>query len=127
MRVSLRIICMLLIVTVCFFYPSHSKAQFAVSVKVIAGKNEPVVSANVLLLQLKDSALVKGVITNHSGDYLFEKIPGGTYIISCTYSGFEPIYTKSFELTGSSRHFSMDTLKLLQKQVKLSDVTVVAK
>src|SRR5664279_5632810 len=67
------------------------------------------------------------VITNRTGDYLFEKIPGGNYIISCTYSGFESIYTKSFELTGSSPHFSMETLKLLQKQVKLNEVTVVVK
>ena len=127
MRVSLRIICILLIVTVCVCYTNRCKAQFAISGKVINEKNESVTNASVLLLQAKDSALVKGVITNHSGDYLFEKIPGGTYIISCTYSGFEPIYTKSFELTGSSHHFSIETLKLLQKQVKLSDVTVVAK
>jgi len=105
----------------------HAKAQFVISGKVVSEKNEAVTNANVLLLQSKDSTLVKGVITNHSGDYIFEKIPGGTYIISCTYSGFEPIYTKTFELTGSSTHFSLETLKLLQKQVKLTDVTVVAK
>ena len=128
MRVSLRINSgTSLTVTVCFFYTNHCKGQFAISGKVISEKNEPVTNANVLLLQLKDSVLVKGVITNHYGDYFFEKIPVGTYIISCTYSGFEPIYTKSLELTGNSHHFSMETVKLLQKQVKLSDVIVVAK
>ena len=98
MRVSLSVIRVVLMVTVCFFYSNRCKAQFAISGKVISEKNESVTNASVLLLQAKDSALIKGVITNHSGDYLFEKIPGGTYIISCTYSGFEPIYTSHLSL-----------------------------
>ena len=82
MRVSLRRICKFLIVTVCFFYTNRCEAQFAISGKVITEKNEPIPDAGVSLLQLKDSALVKGVITSHPGDYLFKEIPSGTYIIS---------------------------------------------
>jgi hypothetical protein len=117
----------ILLVIPCFFCSVYCNAQFTVSGTVINEKNEPVSDANVLLLRQKDSVLMKGVMTSHSGNYLFEKIPAGTYIISCTYTGFEPVYTKTFELAGNSHHFSMQNLKLIEKKVTLSDITVVAK
>ena len=43
---------------------------------------KPVQFANILLLKSTDSSLVKGMITDASGKYLFENISGGLYILS---------------------------------------------
>lgn len=110
-----------------FFCSVYCEAQYSISGKVINETNEPVTNADVLLLRAKDSVLVKGMISNHSGNYLFENITGGNYLISTTSSGFKPVYTKTFELKGNSYHFSVETVVLLKKNVELSKVTVIAK
>ncbi len=111
----------------CLFCSSYCDAQYSISGKIINETNGPVSNADVLLLRSKDSVLVKGMLTNHSGNYLFENIPGGNYLISCTYSGFKQSYTKSFELKGDLYNLSMETVMLLKKNVELSNVTVIAK
>lgn len=78
----------------CLFCSGYCEAQYSISGKVINETNEPAANADVLLLRAKDSVLVKGVITNHSGNYLFENIPGGNYLISSTFSGFKEVYTR---------------------------------
>ncbi|KAA9035940.1 TonB-dependent receptor [Ginsengibacter hankyongi] len=126
MRISAIVVRMLL-TAACFFYFGYCSAQFGISGKVVNENNEPVAGATVLLLQQRDSALVRGVITSHSGNYLFEKITAGLYFIRCSYTGFELLDSKPFELKGNKGNPGMELLKLLQKQVKLSDVKVVAK
>ncbi len=111
--------------SVLFFY--HCQAQSKIAGKVINVKGEPVPYANVLLLKLKDSSLVKGVMTNNSGAYLFEKIPQGKYLVTSTFSGFGQEYTRPFDITGSNNYVDLGSIKLLQKEVQLANVTVVTK
>lgn len=126
-RVSIRVIITGLALIFSISYPVRSLAQYSISGKVTGEKNDAFANANVLLLQAKDSVLVKGVITNHSGGYTFENIPGGKYLITCTFTGFGQLYTKPFELTGGYHNFSIETLQLSQKNVELSNVTIVAR
>lgn len=109
------------------FTVTNCCAQSKIYGKVINEKEEPVPYANVLLLKLKDSTLVKGVMTEHSGAYSFENIPAGKYIVTSTYTGFGQVYTGAFEITPDNNHIDLGVLKLFQKQVKLNDITVVAK
>lgn len=45
-------------------------------------KNKPLSYVTVLLLNSKDSSLVKGDYTNDKGEYKFEPVESGSYIIS---------------------------------------------
>src|SRR6185437_7486203 len=109
------------------FCAGYCEAQYRISGKVVNEANEPVANANALLLRDKDSLLVKGMITSTSGNYVFENIPAGNYLITSTFSGCKQVYTKSFELKGSSYNHSIETVMLLKKDVELSKETVIAK
>ncbi len=53
----------------------HSvSAQYRVYGKVIDSTGKPLPNANVLSLNSKDSALVKGMLTNEAGTFAFENI-----------------------------------------------------
>jgi hypothetical protein len=105
----------------------NCEAQSKIYGKVVNVKNEPIEYANILLLNSKDSSLVKGVMTAHPGTYSFENIPRGKYLVTLTYTGFAQVYTKPFEITESQNHIDLGTTKLEQKQVELASVTVLAK
>ena len=70
------------------FCSGYCEAQYIISGKVVNEANEPVANANALLLRDKDSLLVKGMITSTSGNYVFENIPAGNYLLTSTFSGY---------------------------------------
>ncbi len=111
----------------CFFCSVHCLAQYSISGEVVNEANEPLPNADVLLLQAKDSVLVKGVISSHSGNYSFKNIAPGKYLITSTFSGYNQVYTKALELKGNSYHLDMEAVMLLKKNVELRNVTVIAK
>lgn len=49
---------------------------------------EPLIGANVLLVDLK-GALIQGTVTDFNGDYCFTNIPEGSYTVEASYTGFE--------------------------------------
>ena len=82
--------------------------------------------ANVLLLNAKDSVLVKGMLTTETGIFSFENIIAGSYFISATYTGAKPVFTQTFEI-GVKNDIDIGIIRLEESSVVLADVTVVAK
>src|SRR6185369_17502857 len=72
------------------------KAQSKIHGKIVDSTGKPIINANVLLLNSKDSVLVKGMLTNDMGVYGFENIIAGNYLISATHTGIDPFYSKPF-------------------------------
>lgn len=60
--------------------------------KIIDAKNAPVDYASVLLLQASDSLLVKGDVTNATGDFIIEGIKPGAYLITAGGVGYKKTY-----------------------------------
>lgn len=104
-----------------------SFAQSKVAGKVFKANGEPLPNANVLLLNFKDSSLLKGVITEQTGGYLFLNIPSGKYFIKSTYTGFTQEYTSSFNLNNGDKQLDIAPLKLSESVEKLEDVNVLTK
>ena len=124
-RASFVIRALPLLLTIC--YCSSARAQTAVSGEVVNEKEEPVAGANILLMQSRDSSLVKGVISSASGNYSFEKINPGTYFIRCTFTDFEMIATPFFEVSSKEPNFTVATLQLVRKLVQLKAVKIAVK
>ena len=103
------------------------QAQSIIHGKVVDSNDKPISSANVLLLNSKDSALVKGMLTDDMGLYSFENIADGQYLISSTHTGVKPVYTSLITITGGQEKIDMGTVKLEESSVQLAAVTVVAK
>ncbi len=90
-----------------------------------AGKHLP--SANVLLLNPKDSSLIKGMITNAEGAYVFNKVATGKYIIASSFSGFKQQYTSLLNITNTNSEVNAGILKLIKVSEVLDKVTVTTK
>ncbi len=86
-------------------------------------ENTPVEFANVVILSLPDSGLVKGVITYTDGQYTASNIKPGNYYVKATYVGYRE-NGRSVEVLGEQKEVNVDTLYLTQKTEQLEDVTV---
>jgi len=91
--------------------------------KIINDAGQPLDFANILLLNPKDSSLVKGTISDSTGAFIFEMVENGSYLLSATMVGY-PVYRGSIEVT-SAQTVHLPTLQL-RGGVALSEVAVVA-
>lgn len=85
----------------------------------------PLSFANVLLLKVSDSTLVKGTITEENGQFLFENVSQGNYIISVSMIGFKSKSTELLNFDGNSK-MTLPTMAL-SEGVELDEVVVTSK
>ncbi len=89
-------------------------------------ENQKVDAATVSLLRAKDSSVVKLNVADKSGNYAFENVPAGRYLLLVTSVGFEKVYTETIDLTGSQT-ITIKPVQLVQQTKALAGVTVTSK
>lgn len=89
---------------------------------VTDASSEPMIQATVRLLAAKDSAFVKGTVTDTDGRYLFTGVKSGKYIIEASYVGYSPSYA---DVTVGSEKKRLDPIVLKESSVLLREVSVV--
>ena len=94
---------------------------------IIDSAGRPVINANVLLLNSKDSVLVKGILTSEGGLFSFENIKLGEYLITATHTGIRPIYTQPFQVSDKQENIDMGTIRLEESSIVIANVTVTTK
>lgn len=94
--------------------------------RVMQTGNKPVEFATITLLKAKDSSLVKGAIADINGQYEFEQIKQGKYLIAAAYVGMTKAYSKPFEIK-TSAPVTIETLSLGTDAKNLKEVNVTAK
>jgi outer membrane receptor protein involved in Fe transport len=116
-------------IAILFFcgFSATSFGQGKIVGKVLLANGQPLPNASVLLLKYKDSSLVKGIVSESTGNYFFAGIPSGRYLVTSSYSGYKQEYTAPFDLTVAGKSLDIGSLKLTEKIEKLSDVNVVIK
>ncbi|MEO6304984.1 MAG: TonB-dependent receptor, partial [Bacteroidia bacterium] len=85
--------------------------------------NVPMAYVPVALLDAKDSLVYKGVITNDSGVYYFDKITPGKYLIKIIVPGYAIKYSSSFELDNAS-NLQIPDLKISSAGINLNEIAV---
>ena len=100
-------------------------AQVTIHGFVKTPDNKPISGGSVLLMN-NDSLLEKGTISSASGDFSFENIQPGSYILSVSMSGFKPYYNNSFAVKGTA-DFDAGTFMLIKQSIELDAVTVISK
>ena len=78
---NLLALCLVLLTSFTALYAQ----EFELSGKVVNQVNDPLAFANVLLYRSSDSTQVQGVSANEEGDFLFEKVPAGLYLLRASY------------------------------------------
>jgi outer membrane receptor for ferrienterochelin and colicin len=107
------------------FMMPFSQAQNNISGKVQDIEGEPLSFANVLLLKTSDSTLIKGTMTEITGEFILDNIPPGKYTLSASMVGFESISTEQFDYDGNSK-MKIPTISL-NEGVALDEVVVTSK
>ncbi len=91
------------------------------------GNQQIIDAATAALLKSRDSSLVKSAVTDKVGNYKFENIKGGTYLISATSIGHTTVYSKTFTINNDTLSIILPILQLIRINKSLSAVTVTSK
>ena len=92
---------------------------------VLDEKSQPFPFVNVLLLQAKDSVLVKGLAADEQGKFAFDQIAAGKYLTLISMVGYQKAYSEPFNVKDAP--VNLPTVSLKSDIKSLSEVTVVAK
>lgn len=103
-----------------------SFAQSTITGHIQDENKQPVGYATVTLLKVADSALIKGAITNASGDYTFSGVPSGKYRVAASMIGLIRTYSTLIEVGDGHSTGKVATLVLKHNANQLSGVSVTA-
>lgn len=112
--------------TLCFLLlPFMAMAQqTSITGKVLdKTDNSPVMQASVLLLNLPDSTMVTGVVTDNNGIFSLKAKPGN-YVLKLSFVGYVP-YIKPLTLV-KNKPVNLGTIQLEEDAVALSEALVTA-
>lgn len=99
----------------------------SLSGSLVSPDNKPVEAATVQLLKEADKSLVKVAVTDKSGNFSFEKLPEGKFLVSITALGFSKITTDPVELNATENKVSLPAIALTHQATNaMSNVTVTA-
>ena len=110
-----------------FFYCSNIFCQYSISGKVTDAAGKPLMNANILLLHFKDSALIKGTVSNVAGSFNFTNIQAGTYLVSTSNIGFKDAYTSSVQPSATNASIDLGSISLEPAVTDLASVTILSK
>jgi outer membrane receptor protein involved in Fe transport len=102
-------------------------AQSTMQGTVMNESGQPLLNVNILLLQSKDSALVKGTVSNSDGSYLFTGIHSGSYLLGFTFAGYKQTYTIPYTVNNNRDEILVGETRLKEESKLLNNVTVMAK
>ncbi|MFD2202667.1 TonB-dependent receptor domain-containing protein [Shivajiella indica] len=112
-------------VTLLFFISFLGFSQGIIQGKVQDSQAKDMSFANVLLWNKPDSLMVKGVISDESGNFIFTEIPKGEYYVEVHILGYAKTHSPVFSFLGTEKN-NMATIILHQEDQNLEEVTVVA-
>ncbi len=84
-------------------------------------------AATISLLRSKDSAVVKTAITNKQGEFEFDKIVDGKYLIAISTVGYQNYFSEIVEINATNPVFKIPIISLAVAQKNLTEVTVSSK
>ena len=115
-----------LLLTLTFFFTFFPlNAQIGIiQGQLVDGKGVVLEYVNVLLLNPVGSTLIKGVVTDLEGNFVFETVEKGSYLVSASSVGFNESY--SALINSNHDKITIDPL-ILTQGVELSEVTVTTK
>ena len=86
---------------------------------------KPINSTTVFLMKAQDSVVVKFSATKNSGDYQFERLENGNYMVKVSHVGYKNIFSASFSVNGND--VAVPAIQLIKANTSLDAVVVTAK
>lgn len=117
----------LMILTTMIFFGFAQIKNSRVSGSVIDGNQKTIESATIALLRAKDSSTVKFAVAGKTGNFVFENIPEGKYIVVITAVGHQKGFSESFEVSDNNHAVQLKTIELVPQSKSMGAVTITAK
>lgn len=106
-------------------FSSFAQSTSGISGMVASAEGKALAQVSVSLLKANDSSLVKLAITDKEGNYQFENISHGNYLLSFSSVGFQKQYSRPFTLSNGIASIPAVTLEPDAKE--MTGVTVQAR
>lgn len=100
-------------------------AQYTINGRIADGHDSGVPFANVLLLKIADSTLVKGAVSDQDGNYNFSNVSRGDFILQSYSVGFAKSYSPEIEFRTNSV-ITMNDIILKEDSKELEEVVIKA-
>ena len=120
--------CLLMLLMI-LFSPMAFAQQSGVNVTgsvVEQGSDTPIEQATVRLLNVKDSAMVRGVVSARNGSFTLKNVKKGSYLLHITFIGYDPLY-HPLQLTGYKYPVNVGKLELSDGAIELGEAVVIGK
>lgn len=120
----------LTLLTIALTLSFTSQAQMKngrISGHVIDGNTKTIEAATITLLRAKDSSVAKISVANKEGDFVFENITEGRYLVSISAVGHTKGFSETFEITAANPSVTLKTVELVPVAKNLGAVTVTGK
>lgn len=109
--------------TICF-----SQKTGTISGSIKDGGNQKVIdAASISLLKSNDSTLVKVAVTDKEGNFSFENVKQGTYLVSASSVGHSKVYSTVFSITEDKSNANVGVLQLVPVNENLKEVVIATK
>lgn len=120
--------CLLMLLMI-LFSPMAFAQQSGVNVTgsvVEQGSDTPIEQATVRLLNVKDSAMVRGVVSARNGSFTLKNVKKGSYLLHITFIGYDPLY-QPLQITGKKNPVNVGKLELSDGAIELGEAVVIGK
>lgn len=97
--------------------------EFSISGKVQSIDKQPISFANVVLMTVVDSTIVKGTSTNDNGTFVMHSIPQNDYVLKISFIGFKT-FSKQFSI---SKNLKLETITLEEDTESLKEISITYK
>ena len=107
---------------------SYAQTGGKISGSIKDGGNQKVIdAASISLLRAKDSSLVKAAVTDKDGNFSFEDIKDGSYLVLGTSVGHVKVYSNTFAISAANSSANVGVLQLVPFEKAMKEVSVTAK
>lgn len=120
--------CLLMLLMI-LFSPMAFAQQSGVNVTgsvVEQGSDTSIEQATVRLLNVKDSAMVRGVVSARNGSFTLKNVKKGSYLLHITFIGYDPLY-QPLQITGKKNPVNVGKLELSDGAIELGEAVVIGK
>lgn len=120
--------CLLMLLMI-LFSPMAFAQQSGVNVTgsvVEQGSDTPIEQATVRLMNVKDSAMVRGVVSARNGSFTLKNVKKGSYLLHITFIGYDPLY-QPLQITGKKNPVNVGKLELSDGAIELGEAVVIGK
>jgi iron complex outermembrane recepter protein len=94
---------------------------------VVDGNSKTIESATITLIKTSDSSVVKMSVADKSGNYAFDGIADGKYLVAVTAVGHTKAFSEVADINPSNNSVLLKTIELVPESKSIGGVTVTAR